>query len=79
MQSFDLLFDQNIIDIYENMRNTVINKGESSDDQSELVLVSKDELKSLYRKLREYEDRLKKSEYEHTKLLAYFTQKITID
>ena len=61
------------------MSNTVINGGESSDDQSKLVLVSKDELKSLYRKLREYEDRLKKSEYEHRKLLAYFTQKITID
>lgn len=61
------------------MSNTVINEGESLDDQSELVLVSKDELKSLYLKLREYEDRLKKSEYEHRKLLAYFTQKITID
>lgn len=61
------------------MSNTVINEGESLDDQSELVLVSKDELKSLYLKLRDYEDRLKKSEYEHRKLLAYFTQKITID
>ena len=61
------------------MSNTVINEGENSDDQSKLVLVSKDELKSLCRKLREYEDRLKKSEYEHRKLLAYFTQKITID
>ncbi len=62
------------------MNSTVINnEGKSSEDHSELVLVSKCELKSLYRKLREYEDRLKKSEYEHRKLLAYFTQKITID
>ncbi len=62
------------------MNSTVINnEGKSSEDHSELVLISKCELKSLYRKLREYEDRLKKSEYEHRKLLAYFTQKITID
>ena len=46
------------------MNSTVINnEGKSSEDHSELVLISKCELKSLYRKLKEYEDRLRR--YEH--------------
>lgn len=62
------------------MNSTVIhNEGESSDDRFELILVSKDELKALYRKLREYEERIRGYEQEHRQMLAYFTQKITID
>lgn len=58
------------------MNSTVINnEGKSSEDHSELVLISKCELKSLYRKLKEYEDRLRRHEHEHKKILAYFTHK----
>ena len=58
------------------MNSTVINnEGKSSEDHSELILISKSELKALYRKLKEYEDRLREYEYEHKKILAYFTNK----
>lgn len=58
------------------MNTTVINnEGKSSDDHSELILISKSELKALYRKLKEYEDRLRGYEHEHKRILAYFTNK----
>jgi hypothetical protein len=62
------------------MNNIVINnEGGSSDDHSELILIRKCELKSLYRKLKEYENLVSSYEHEHKKILAYFSQKSTSD
>ncbi len=58
------------------MNSTVINnEGKSSEDHSELILIRKCELKALYRKLKEYEDRISGYEREHKKILAYFMNK----
>ena len=48
-------------------------------NHTEFILISKEELKLLYTKIREYEERIKKYELQQSKALELITKKFSLD